>query len=38
MSIYNIFALGVVFVISYTGGVMVKDYIQMKYHHVKKDI
>ena len=32
---YNIISLGIMFVISYTGGAMIKDYIQMKYYHVK---
>jgi len=35
MDFNNIFTLGFVFIISYTGGMMVKDYIQMKYYHVK---
>ena len=34
MSIYNIISLGIVFVISYSGGAMIKDYIQMKYYPI----
>ena len=35
MHFYDIFTLGFVFIISYTGVMMVKDYIQIKYYHVK---
>ncbi len=35
MHLYDIFTLGFILLISYTGGAMVKDYIQMKYYHVK---
>ena len=35
MNFYDIFTLGLVFVVSYTGGMMIKDYIQIKYYHVK---